>query len=227
VLLYVALSIATERFYVRFGLSAQAAGLSRELLVARSVIGGVALFAVYGVGGALAVWIGTEVARILRRHGWMLLGPVISGGMAFVPLLVLVGANFGRVLTILLILVAILGALLLLGWIALGATRWPKVGSVDAPRQVLIVAAAVFPFVGLIAAADDAAEQVLRGEVPAARTLGFVSYPWTATATFVKSDAALVEFDSKLQPVTCVLYLASIHRCGRGSPSGPRTRMTS
>jgi hypothetical protein len=57
-LVYIALSVAAERFYVRFGLSAQAAGLSRELLVACSAVGGVGLMALYGLGGAAAVWIG-------------------------------------------------------------------------------------------------------------------------------------------------------------------------
>jgi hypothetical protein len=204
-LLYVALSIAAERFYVRFGLSAQAVGLSRESLIARSAIGGVALLAIYGVGGALAVWIGTKVARVLRERGLMLLGPLISAGIGLVPLLLLVGADFSGLVTILLILVAILGVLLLLGWIALGATRWPKVGPFDAPRQVLIVSAALFPFVGLTAAADDAADRVLRGEVPDARTLGFVTYPWSATVAFVTSDA-------RLEAPLCLLYLGESDR---------------
>ena len=183
-LLYVALSVATERFYGRLGVSAQAVGVTRDVIITRSVVGAAFLLAVYGLGGAIAVWLGTRVAIVIRG---VVKGPLLPAAITvvstLVPMLILAGmleGDVSRSVEVLLVLLIVLGTLLLLGWLSLFAESWPRLGPLDASRQLLFLAATVFTFVGLAVAADSAADRVRRGEVPSTTLMGFVIYPWSA-----------------------------------------------
>ena len=202
------MSVAAERYYGGLGISAQEAGLNRELIIARSVVGGLVLLSLFGLGGATAVWIGTIIATFMRAHGLTVLAVLVSAGFGLIPLLVLIGIKPTGLPAVVLVLVAALGGLLLLAWLAQGDTkwtRWRRVGPLDPARQLLVITVAVFTFIGLAAAADNAVDHVRNGEVPAARILGFVAYPWSATVAYGPEA---------LPPQRkCRLYLG-------GSPSG-------